>query len=362
MVATRHRSSDGLAITGVGAVSPVGCTAAETCASVRAGLARFQENSFYTPLTGNAEWDLPEPVVASVVPEIARSRSGADRLLELGAQALRDLFREVGLRRDELAGTPLFLALPELDSTTRGWGLGPSLATALWQRTGLPPLAVGAIRCEGSAGSLAILGDALEGLRAATAERAIVLGMDTFIDARRLRILDEDYRVKSARAATGAIPGEGAVALLLERPEVAARRGAAVHGIISAVATGSEPQTRASNKESSGRGLTDALRGVLVPGAADPCWVLCDLNGDDYRAIEWGIVLGRLGKELGTVRRLSHPADCLGDVGAAMGGILLAQATAGFARGYAPAAQALLWAAAAETPARAAARISPPPR
>jgi 3-oxoacyl-[acyl-carrier-protein] synthase-1 len=347
------------AITGIGAVSPVGCTAAETAASLRAGICRFcEQERLYRPLTADPQWDRPEPLVASVVPGVPLPVAGAARLVELGARALRDLFRTAALRRGDVDRTGLFLALPEQDAVTAGWALDASVGAALWARLELPPLSVASVRAEGSAGSLAILADAAAALHAGRYDLAIVVGVDTFIDRDRLRHLDDDFRVKSARATAAMVPGEAAVALLLERPDAAARRGALALASIASVATANEPQIRAGDRESSGRGLTEALRRALRGNPAGaPRWVLCDLNGEAYRAIEWGVVRTRVARELGAIARLTHPADCLGDVGAATGGVLVGQALAGFARGYAPAREALLWAGAAGE-LRAAARIA----
>ena len=59
---------------------------------------------------------------------------------------------------------------------------------------------------------------------------------------------------------------------------------------------GEEPQTIGGDRESSGRGLTHALRAALAGGASHaPRWVLCDLNGESYRSFEWGIARARVG-------------------------------------------------------------------
>ena len=76
--------------------------------------------------------------------------------------------------------------------------------------------------------------------------------------------------------------------------------------------------------------------------------------------MEWGIVRTRLARELGEIARFTHAADCLGAVGAASGGLAVLQAAAGFARGYAPPGDAVLWAA-ADGKLRAAARLGRAP-
>ena len=57
--------------------------------------------------------------------------------------------------------------------------------------------------------------------------------------------------------------------------------------------------------------------------------------------------------------RLSHPVMSHGDIGAATGGVLAACILAAFSRGYAPASEAVIWAA-ADGATRAAARITRP--
>jgi 3-oxoacyl-[acyl-carrier-protein] synthase-1 len=108
---------------------------------------------------------------------------------------------------------------------------------------------------------------------------------------------------------------------------------------------GSEPEAFAtSEKQSTGAGLTAAMRAVLPasPGTS-PDFILCDLNGESYRAIEWGVAQVRLGERLAPERKLLHPAASWGDIGAATGGGLLALACAAFRRGWAPAEEATVF-------------------
>ena len=359
----RLRSGETLALTGVGAVSSVGGTAVETAAAVRAGICRFEEATFYRPLTDDPEWDKPEPLIAAAVPSLPVSIRGADRIRELGACALRDLLRTMTVRRADLGRAGLFLALPEPDEVARGWMPGPALGAVLCEQLRLSPLPVVAARASGSAGSLAILDDAGSALAERAVELAIVLGVDSFIDRDRLRLLDGQRRIKSGRVSAGMIPGEGAVALALEKRSADGRgpaRGGAALATLPAPGSGEEPPPRGGEAESSGTGLAQALRLALAGAGAAPRWVICDLDGGPYRAMEWGIVRTRLARELGEIARFTHAADCLGDVGAASGGLAVLQAAAGFARGYAPPGDALLWAA-ADGKLRAAARLGRAP-
>ena len=349
-----------LAITGVGAISPVGRSAIETCASVRADICRFCEWPWYVPLTSDPEWEKGEPLIASFVPDVTARAHGPIRLVELATLALRDLVSRARLQRTDLARAALLLALPEPDAASGKWALGPEWGRRICAHAGLPAVPVASARSLGSPGSLAILSDAQAHLQRAPSDLAIVLFVDSYIDDDRLAVLDHDMRLKTALVSDGIVPGEAGVAILVESPASTAQRQAVPLGLVGPVGLGQEPQIRSSDKESSGRGLSEALRAALVnaPPKASR-WCLCDLNGQSYRAAEWGVVLARLAAQLSTVNRPSHPADCLGDIGAATGGILIAQALAGFARGYARADEAILWASSSEHGLRAAVRITP---
>ena len=356
-----------IAITGIGAVTPIGVTAIETAASLRAGICRFREDGFYVPLgaddaAGAGARDVADGVTASAVAALPPSAVGAARIFELALRATRDLLRDRPIAGGPDAGsTGWFRRFPRKIPVTASWGLAKSLGPALLDRLGDPGSRVVAVRAQGAAGSLAVLGDAVAAIRGGAIARAIVVGADTFIDRDRLSLLDRDLRIKSPRASAGMIPGEAATALVLENAAMAARRRARVLATLGEAGTGDEPQTIGGDRESSGRGLTQALRAALAGGASHaPRWVLCDLNGEAYRAVEWGTVSVRLARELGAGARLGHPADCLGEVGAAIGGVLIAQALGGFARGYAPAPEALLWAA-SDHGLRAAVRVLAPP-
>jgi 3-oxoacyl-[acyl-carrier-protein] synthase-1 len=355
-----------IAVTGIGAVTPVGATAIETAGSLRAGICRFRQDGFYVPLgadddEGGGARDVADGVTASAVAALPPSAVGAARIFELALRATRDLMRDRSVAGGPDPGpTGWFLALPEEDAVTASWGLAKSLGPALLDRLGDPASSVVATRAQGGAGSLAVLGDAVAAIRGGAIARAVVVGADTFIDRDRLSLLDRDLRIKSPRASAGMIPGEAATALVLESAATALRRRARVLATLGEVGAGDETQAIGGDRESSGRGLTQALRAALAGGASHaPRWVLCDLNGEAYRAVEWGTVSVRLARELGAGARLTHPADCLGEVGAAIGGVLIAQALGGFARGYAPAPEALLWAG-SDRGLRAAVRVLAP--
>jgi 3-oxoacyl-[acyl-carrier-protein] synthase-1 len=341
-------------VTGVGCVSPVGWTAAQSCAAIRAGITRLGEYPAYGCLPedtdspeAEAEQDEEgEPLRAGWVPGLDPELQGRERLVRLSLLALQRLLLETGLGRRELPRTALLVALPLLDAGTRPWALRQRFARELCQRSGVDGWAALEVAEEGPVGVFRWMQEAEKRLQQRRVDFAVVLAVDSFLELNRLTLLDEAWRLKSSRGVDGFVPGEAGVALLLEGRRAAARRGASALAVLGPMAFGTEPSPCGSERWSTGQGLCEALRPLLSGRPEDEVgrWMLCNLNGESYRAHEWGLVRTRLAQALPPPRRLLHPADRLGDAGAALAGILVACAAQSFARGYAPAPSALVWA------------------
>jgi 3-oxoacyl-[acyl-carrier-protein] synthase-1 len=72
--------------------------------------------------------------------------------------------------------------------------------------------------------------------------------------------------------------------------------------------------------------------------------MICDQNGEPYRADEFGFALVRLSERFSGGSDFLAPADCWGDVGAASGPLFVALAAAAAERGYARGPYYLAWA------------------
>lgn len=329
-----------LAITGLGAVTAVGHSAPETFAAIRAGIAGFGDHPWFDVETKDPGWDPKEMLTAAMVSTCDPAIEGRERLVELSVTALKELVRNTSMRRADLDRTALLMALPVDDDVVRGWQLGATFAGELCSRAGLPLLPERHLDQSGHTAVFNLLHHAERLLGTRGISRCILLAAETFHDEARLALLDERFRMRSERAVDGYMPGEGAVAVMIERPDGPHGELARIAGITH----GDEPHPLTSELSSTGRGLGTVLRALLPNGGGQP-WLVCDLNGESYRSFEWGLMLTRLSPELDSVARLDHPADCVGDVGAAMGGILLAHCARAFERGYAPNDRALLFAA-----------------
>ncbi|MBW2523159.1 MAG: hypothetical protein JRI23_03250 [Deltaproteobacteria bacterium] len=348
-----------LAVTGLAAVTPLGHDAAASCAAIRARLSGFSEHPIYAVRTRDPEWDEIEKVKAAIIPGLPLELEGRDRLVELSLWVLRDLVRSTGVGRTELERAALLLALPALDEVTDRWALA-ELEAELRERAGMGAFVATELDHGGHPSALRLLARAEKLCTEGQSERCVLVSVDSHYSPARLALLDAQARLRTVLSPDGFLPGEAAVAMLLE-PEAGCRRQPLLR--VGSVGFGSEPQPFASQRASTARGLQLAVEAALdgcgAPSAATE-WALCDLNGESYRSFEWGTLRGRLASRFAPTLHLHHPADCIGDAGAATGGLLVACTAQAFARGYAPARQALLWTS-GEDDARAAVCVEAPP-
>jgi 3-oxoacyl-[acyl-carrier-protein] synthase-1 len=326
----------------------VGLAASPACAAIRAGVSRLAEHDGYycLPPEGVAEEAAgePEPIVAGKVPNLPDDADGPERLRLLGLAALTRVVAEGEMGRKDVSRTALLLSLPAADPAVAAWDLGNSFVPELFRRTGVGDWAAAHYIQAGPAGTFRAIEGARTLLGTGQVDRCLVLAADTYVDGARLAYLDEGWRIRSQRNPDGFLPGEAASAVLLEPAPSARKRKARVLGIVGGASFATEPVPVSADRWSTGRGLAQAIRPLLEgPQGAVGRYMLCNMNGEAYPAREWAVAQMRLAPDLPVVESLQHPADCIGETGTAMAGILVACACEAFRRGHAPATAALAW-------------------
>ncbi|WP_437530556.1 beta-ketoacyl synthase N-terminal-like domain-containing protein [Sorangium sp. So ce726] len=324
----------------IGMVSSVGLSAEVTNAAVRAGIDRFQESSVLdrrrTPLVMAlvATPDLPPlaPVLAETVPTMtARQR----RMLRLAGLALHGCLGEA---RGPRAGMPLLLGVPEGIPSGIPAPAGPRFLKHLSQQAGCPlDIEQSRVFAAGRAAALAALEEALAGLASRRYDEVLVGGVDSCLDLQWLGALDQEDRLRAYGVHDGFTPGEGAAFLWLARAGAGAQRGAPALARIDAAATAEEPGHRyAKDTAYLGDGLDAAFKRLFsrsAPAALIPT-IYAGLNGESFPAKEWGVAYTRQKKRILADFTIEHPADCLGDTGAALGAMLVALAGMAIHDGY----------------------------
>ncbi|WP_163997741.1 hypothetical protein [Pyxidicoccus caerfyrddinensis] len=258
---------------------------------------------------------------------------------------MKEVIANSGLARGDLEDTRFLFSLPRSGSGRPEPLSASEFLSAYFERLAVAPPVPTVVYQDGHTGTFTALVEAVKLLQQGACRFCILVGVDSYLDPATLRWLDEAWRLKSARNVDGFIPGECATAFLVELKKQARTRNRPVLARIGRIGASTEPNTVEGAKLSTGQGLTQAIRSACGDSVREePFWTICNLNGESYRAHEWGLCLARLGEALTPQQALWHPSDCLGDVGAASGGLYAAMACRAFARRYAPTARALLWA------------------
>ena len=323
-----------IAITGLGMLSPVGVSMSQTCSSVRAGINRFAESAAYVCEPEVLDWE-DEPYTGSMVP----LESDSLRIAPLVVAAVQDLVCSSGLSREMFDTTDIAVILPhhcpEEDVL--------EIERKIIKRSADPSREVRIFR-GGSAAFMQVFSELSVRIQSVRNRKCVIVAADSFHYEGVLQSLDQGKRLKSKRNRNGFIPGEAAAAILIENVTDAINRGADVLATISGVGTGSELHTISADRPASGHGMARTIRQATGDKDCSQtfAWVASDLNGESYRASEWGTCQVILSENFSALSDLWHPADCLGDVGTASGAVLTALAARAFVRGYAPSEKCLV--------------------
>ncbi|MBT8068888.1 MAG: hypothetical protein KJO80_00490 [Gammaproteobacteria bacterium] len=332
-----------IVVTAVESNTPVGLTMEQSAAAIRAGIAGFREWTGYMPIA--REFDVGDEPIKVASHGLVTSLDW-DRLFDLVFDPLTKLVEDSGLGRKELASGGLYFALPANDKVIAKCNLRRHFLDQVNERLALPKTKEFLGVQTGSTGVYVLIERAMEKMRAGEMDFCLIAAVDSYLLEGRLPIYDEQWRLKTDRNPAGYIPGEAGVVLLLETEVFARQRNAPVLLRIDGVGSGKEPNPVTGAKTSTGHGLSQAITSLAeITGYDQPWqWVMSDLNGERYKAYEWGVALPRLNALIHDKHEFSYIAECIGDTGAAVAAIQVGCASEAFKRGYAPAEAALLFA------------------
>jgi 3-oxoacyl-[acyl-carrier-protein] synthase-1 len=188
---------------------------------------------------------------------------------------------------------------------------------------------------DGNAGVLIAAQKAAEIINKRVVKRVIILAVDSLVGKADLEYFAQSNRLKTLKSPIGLIPGEAGAAILLEDATSARKRNAPILGYIDAINTGIEKNNLESEQKNFGDGLSDVLNRTLAGRDRISC-IYGDLNGEDWRAHEYGSALVKLTGKYNIENISSHfPAECFGDTGAASGALSICAAIQSFNRNYA---------------------------
>jgi 3-oxoacyl-[acyl-carrier-protein] synthase-1 len=356
-------TSQPVAVTAIGAATALG-GAVQAAAAARANL------SIPSLIPGcvavDPETNEPLAVSGLCALSVTEGFEGLARLERLGEAALHDLLSSTPSL--DPARTAFLVALPralgdapappvaaaegsgasedeEEQSGESPAGAARRLAEQLLGGASLT-LPAGSIQCllDERRGTAQGIQRAIGALEERQFDAVVLLALDSLADPPRAERLLEERRLKTADHPTGFVPGEAAVALLLERSESARSRRQAPLALVGTPVSGIEPDGPDPDSPPSGRILHEVLAAALAgSGAGGTGSVYLDLNGESRRAHEWGnaLVHARRSSRLDLwVHEI--PALAFGETGAASPLLAVVLAARTFARSRASGDRALV--------------------
>jgi 3-oxoacyl-[acyl-carrier-protein] synthase I len=329
-------------VTAIGLVSSVGHDAVTACAAIRAGISRPAE------IDGTKALDLGSaksvPMTGHPIAPFTNGFSGTARWLQIAPRAFDDLVRSVRMPPPDDAGfwssTAVMLLVADLeerrfvhDPRSDPGAITASFVGPLRRRLPATLPARNVLIQPVDRIGLALV---VDGFRELTedmkVERVIVLAVDSYLCPFALDWLGEAGRLKSDLNPVGLVPGEAAAALLLERSLRGAHPDRPALARIIAVATAQDAHFEEEDARPRGRALADVLRPLLTDETGD---LYLDLNGEEWRAKEYGHALVELAPRALGPARLHHPAAEIGDTGSAAFVVSTILAARSLQRGYA---------------------------
>ena len=333
-------SHTALSITGVGMVTSVGVGAVESTAAIRADITRMAELSLVNR-SG-------EPIVGAPVKSVQRlPRSRDAGLRAWAAVAASEAMAQAKLA---LSGQRLAVLWCGPSSERPGPQPMPAAEREGWIREVMLHRARSVTWVDmplGNAAGLIALRTARELLARRDVDACLIGGVDSLLSLRTIRWLEDHARLKTETNSDGLIPGEAAAFIVVQRSDSSIPNATPVLARVIGLGAYAEHNSVLCPNPCRGEGLARALRTALAEAGMEGTSVrsvLCDLNGEAYRAREWLLALMRSLPGYSNKMALAHPADCLGDVGGATGPLLIAIAATLLRREMSVSSTALLWA------------------
>jgi len=303
-------------VAGVGMVTAVGANAEMTAAAVKAGVSAFQETDYFDKDFNKIKMALvPNEILEGCLDETLLQEglnSKQARMLQLTKIALFEFKGAIPVDVE----IPLFIAGPEsIDSNDVG--INQLFLECLVSQTNIKlDKPSSRIISTGRAGGGSVLGLAFRYFENSQLDYVIVGGVDTFYDKPTLDYLDKTDRLLCERSTDGFIPGEGAGFLLLSRIKEEGNKAACVYE----PGSGFEDGHMYSEEVYLGDGLSSACSmAINNADAGEVKSIYSSLNGESHFAKEHGVAMTRNSRALAEKAPVLHPADCLGDLGAATG-------------------------------------------
>jgi 3-oxoacyl-[acyl-carrier-protein] synthase-1 len=311
-----------LAITATGMVTGIGLSAPATCAAIRCAIDNFQETRF---MDRGGEW-----ILGCEVP-MEKPWRGKAKLIKMASAAINEVLQS---NPDiDTAKTPLLLCLAEHTRPGRVIEDDARFFLDLQDELGLEFSDQSLVIAAGHVSVAIAFKHARELIHQRGSRHVIVVASDSMLVAPTLVHYEENERLLTSTNSNGFIPGEAGAALLVESGNAKSGDLLNCEGLGFAIETAhidSEEPLRAE-------GLTSAIKESLQDAGCemgDLDFRITDISGEQYYFKEATLALSRTLRKRKEEFDIWHPADCVGEVGAAQGLIMLSVLKAACEKNY----------------------------
>jgi len=295
-----------LSVLASGMVTALGFNRNATCAAVRAGVKGIRRLSLWD--SGNGDY------LSGTKVDLPHWWQGVGKLAELVAPAIWECLEAA--RPENPNSIPVLLGVSPRERPHRNSGIDEEILDEIEWRLNLVHHPRSSVVPMGNVSGVHALSRAGEILEQGLAQFCIVAGVDSFVQQDIVEAYMAQSRIVTKSNSNGFFPGEAGCAVLVAASGLNHRGQLQVLG----VGFGTEPATVASSEPLRGKGLIEACRGALAQAGLamhEIAYRHTDLSGEHYKFKEAMLTQGRLLHQRVEKQDIWHPAECLGEIGAA---------------------------------------------
>lgn len=318
-----------IAILASGMVTGVGLTASATCAAIRCAISNFTETRF---MDSGGQWIMGCQV------SLEEPWRGRTKLVKMASRAISESL--ISLQGLPTARIPLFLCVAEQDRPGLTDNLDESLLVEVQVELATQFHPASKLITSGKIGGAVAMVAARQCIQETNIEYCVIAGVDSYLAAGTIAEFEENERILTGENSNGFVPGEAAAAILVGAPRNLNGSGLVCLG----VGTSQERATILSEEPLRGDGLVSATHSALSEASQtmnDIDFRISDVSGESYGFKELSLVLNRMLRVRKEDVELWHPADCVGEVGAAIVPLNLGAVLLAIQKGYCPGAKSL---------------------
>jgi 3-oxoacyl-[acyl-carrier-protein] synthase I len=319
-----------VSVIAAGMVTPVGFNYESSCAAIRAGVRGVKQVNLWDAQNGEylsgGKVDLPH------------WWTGIGKLADLVAPAIWECLEAA--KPEPARDIPILLGIAPPDRPHRLEGLDEEIMDEVEFRLDLPHHPLSKTIPNGNVSGVIGLREAQNIIDQGLAKYCVVAGVDSFLQQDVVEAYMEQRRIMTATNSNGFFPGEAGCALLV----CASTGGGAGELKVLGVGFGNEPATIASTDPLRGSGQIEASRNALSE-AGTPMHEIAfrhaDLSGEHYKFKEAMLVQNRLLRKRVQKQDIWHPAEFVGEIGAAHVPCVLSVNHCAGKKAFAPGARSL---------------------